>query len=112
MESASTYHELLAELAHKLGFVVYDAQPKDVRHYAKGVGQRGETDRVDANIVTRFVAKEHPALHPFVPPTREQRQLDRLLKRRTKLTRIRGALKQSLKGLAGFASELKSDSTV
>ena len=67
MESTSTYHELLAELAHKLGFVVYVLNPKDVRHYAKGVGQRGKTDRVDANVVARFVAKENPALHPFAP---------------------------------------------
>lgn len=108
MESTSSYHELLAELAHKLGFVVYVLNPKDVRHYAKGIGKRGKTDRVDAEVIARFVAKEHAMLHPFVPPTREQRQLDRLLKRRTKLTRIRGALKQSLKGVSGFASELKS----
>jgi len=108
MESTGTYHELLAGLAHKLGFIVYVLNPKDVRHYAKGVGQRGKTDRVDANVVARFVAKEHPALHPFVPPTREQRQLDQLLKRRTKLTRMRAALKQSLKDLSGFASQLKS----
>ena len=54
------------------------------------------------------MAKEHATLHPFVPPTRQQRQLDRLLRRRTKLTRVRGALKQSLKGLPGFAAELKS----
>ncbi len=108
MESTSTYHELLAELAHKLGFTVYVLNPKDVRHYARGIGQRGKTDRVDAQLIARLVAKEHAALHPFVPPTREQRQLDRLLKRRTKLTRIRGALKQSLKDLSGFASELKS----
>ena len=108
MESTSSYHERLAELAHELGFVVYVLNPKDVRHYAKGVGRRGKTDRVDANVIARFVAKEHTALHPFVPPTREQRQLDRLIRRRTKLTRIRAALRQSLKGLAGFGRELKA----
>ena len=108
MESTSTYHELLAELAHKLGFIVYVLNPKDVRHYAKGIGQRGKTDRVDAQLIARFIANEHARLHPFVPPTPEQRQLERLLKRRTKLTRIRGALKQSLKGLNGFSSELNS----
>jgi len=108
MESTSTYHEPLAELAHKLGFIVYVLNPKDVRHYAKGIGQRGKTDRVDAQLIARFIANEHPRLYPFLPPTPEQRQLDRLLKRRTKLTRIRGALRQSLKGLNGFSSELNS----
>ena len=108
MESTGSYHELLAQLAHTLGFVVYVLNPKDVRHYAKGVGQRGKTDRVDAQLIARFVANEHAKLHAFVPPTPEQRQLDRLLRRRTKLTRIRGALTQSLKGLSGFASDLNS----
>jgi transposase len=108
MEATSTYHELLAQLARKLGLEVYVLNPKDVRHYAKGVGQRAKTDRVDAQLIARFVANEHTRLHLFAPPTPNQRQLDRLLKRRTKLTRIRGALKQSLKGVSGFASELKS----
>lgn len=108
MESTSTYHELVAELAQKLSFIVYVLNPKDVRHYAKGIGQRGKTDRVDAQLIARLIANEHSRLHPFAPPTREQRLLDRLLKRRTKLTRIRGALKQSLHGLTGFSSELNS----
>src|SRR5689334_2314892 len=108
MESTGSYHQLLAELAHKVGLIVYVLNPKDVRFYAKSIGQRGKTDRVDANVIARFVAKEHTALHPFVPPTGQQRQLDRLLRRRTKLIRIRGALQQSLKGLAGFGSQLKS----
>jgi transposase len=107
MESTGSYHERLAELAHKLGFTVYVLNPKDVRNYAKGVGLRAKTDRVDAQLIARYLAKEQGALHPFVPPTAEQRQLARLLKRRTKLVRIRAALKQSLGGVCGFAVELK-----
>ena len=34
MESTGTYHELLANAAHKLGFVVFVLNPKDARHYA------------------------------------------------------------------------------
>jgi transposase len=108
MESTNTYHELLAELAHKLGFTAYVLNPKDIRHYAKGVGLRAKTDRVDAQLIARFLANEHAKLHPFVPPTPEQRQLDRLLKRRAKLRAIRAALIQSLNGLTGFAVELKA----
>jgi transposase len=108
MESTSSYHERLAELAHRLGFTVYVLNPKDVRNYAKGVGLRAKTDRVDAQLIARYLAKEQGALHPFVPPTPEQRQLARLLKRRTKLVRIRGALRQSLQGVSGFTVDLKS----
>jgi len=107
-ESTSSYHELLAELAHKLGFVVFVLNPRDTRHYAKAIGLRGKTDRVDAQLIARMLAREHEKLHPWIPPTAEQRQLDRLLKRRAKLSRIRAALIQSLTGLSDFATELKA----
>ena len=50
MESTGIYNELFANLAHKLGFIVFVLNPKDARHYAKGVGLRGKTDRVDAEL--------------------------------------------------------------
>ena len=49
VESTSSYHELLATLAHKRGFVVYVLNPRDTHHYAKAMGLRGKTDRVDVN---------------------------------------------------------------
>jgi transposase len=103
----SSYHELLAELAQKLGLVVYVLNPKDVLHYAKGVGMRGKTDRVDAQLIARLVDREHEKLHPWIPPTPEQRQIDRLLKRRAKVSGIRVTLNQSVKGLSGFSADLK-----
>ena len=108
MESTGSYHELLAELAHKLGFVVYVLNPKDTRHYAKAMGLRGKTDRVDAELIARLIAHEHERLHRWIPPTPEQRQINRLLKRRAKVSGVRAALTQSFKGLKGFAAELKA----
>jgi transposase len=107
MESTGIYHELFANLAHKLGFTVFVLNPKDARHYAKGVGMRGKTDRVDAELLARMIAHEHTKLHPWVPPTPEQREIDRLIKRRAKLTSLRQALDMSLKGLDGFKTDLK-----
>ena len=108
MESTGSYHELLAELAHKLGFVVYVHNPKDTRHYARAVGLRGKTDRVDAKLIARLIEREHEKLHPWIMPTTEQRQIDRMIKRRAKLSGIRGSLSQSFNGLKGFAAELKA----
>lgn len=108
MESTGIYHEPLAELAHKRGFVVYVLNPKDTRHYAKAMGLRGKTDRVDAELIARMIAHEHAKLHPWIPPTAEQRQIDRLLKRRAKVSRVRAALTKSFKGVNGFAAELKA----
>jgi transposase len=107
MESTGTYHELLANAAHKLGFVVFVLNPKDARHYAKAVGLRGKTDRVDAQLIARLIAHEHTKLHAWIPPTREQREMARLIKRRAKLSSLRQALAMSLKGLDGFAADLK-----
>ena len=108
MESTGIYHELLAELAHQRGFVVYVLNPKDTRHYAKAMGLRGKTDRVDAELIARLIAHEHEKLHSWIPPTAEQRQIDRLLKRRAKVSRIRATLTQSFKDVKGFAAEIKA----
>jgi len=108
LESTSSYHELLAELAHTLGFVVYVLNPKDTHHYAKAMGLRGKTDRVDAQLIARMISHEHQKLHPWIPPTPEQRQIARLLKRRAQLSRVGAALTQSFKDLKGFGRDLKA----
>jgi transposase len=107
VESTGTYHELLAGLAHQLGFLVFLLNPKDTRHYAKAVGLRGKTDRVDAELIARMIAHEHTKLHAWIPPTPEQRELDRLIKRRATLISLRGALEMSLHELDGFGADLK-----
>jgi transposase len=108
IESTGIYHELFANAAHQLGFIVFVLNPKDARHYAKAVGQRGKTDRVDAELIARMIAHEHTKLHAWIPPTPEQREMARLLKRRAKLSSLRQALGMSLKGLDGFAADLKA----
>jgi transposase len=108
VESTSTYHELFAETAHQLGFRVFLLNPKDTRHYAKAVGLRGKTDRVDAELIARMIAHEHAKLHVWNPPTPQQREIDRLIKRRATLISLREAVEMSLHDLGGFADELKA----
>jgi len=107
MESTGSYHELLAELAHKAGLQVFVINPRDLRRYAQGVGRRAKTDRVDAEVIARYIDREHGGLHPYVVPTKEQRTLARLLRRRAKLVQIKGSLAQSLRGLSVLHHELK-----
>ena len=108
LESTGTYHELLADLAHAHGHTVYLLNPLETRHYAKAMGARAKTDRVDATLLARLVAQEHRALRPYTPPTVTQRQLDRLIRRRAKLVRIKGMLKLTMSTLGGFASDVKA----
>ena len=108
VESTGSYHELFAEAAHQLGFLVFLLNPKDTRHYAKAVGLRGKTDRVDAELIARMIAHEHTKLHAWVPPTPQQREMDRLIKRRATLVALREAAAMSLHELDGFAADLKA----
>jgi len=105
LEATGCYHEALADLAYACGLTVFVLNPKDVRHYAKGVGQRGKTDRVDAQVIARFVANEHAHLHAYIAASPQQRALERLLKRRARLVTISGSLKQSLAGLSVLRRE-------
>jgi transposase len=107
LEATSTYHEVLADLAHSTGLRVYVLNPKDVHRYAKGVGLRAKTDRVDATLIARYIAHEHSQLKLYHPASPEQRQLQRLLTRRAKLSRCRAGVQQSLHGLPGLKTPLR-----
>lgn len=106
MESTGGYHELLAELAHTAGFEVFVINPRDLRRYAQGLGRRGKTDRIDAEVIARYVAKEHGELHAYVLPSKEQRTLTRLIARRAKLVSIKGTVTQSLRDLPSMRREV------
>jgi transposase len=108
VESTGSYHELFADAAHKLGFLVFLLNPKDTHHYAKAVGLRGKTDRVDAELIARMIAHEHTNLHAWIPPTPQQREIDRLIKRRATLISLREAVEMSLHELGGFGDDLKA----
>jgi transposase len=106
LESTGAYHQLLADLAHAAGMTVYVLNPRDVKKYAEGVGQRGKTDRLDAEVIARYVAREHDQLHAYVPHSAAQRRLEQLLKRRSKLVTLQVALAQSWRGVTGVKREV------
>jgi transposase len=108
LESTGGYHELLAVLAHAAGFIVYLLNPKDVRHYAHALGARAKTDRVDAQLIARFIAHEHERLHHWQPPTPVQRHIDTLLKRRAALVRSQGAIRQTMEHVAGLKAKTRT----
>ncbi len=108
LESTGCYHELLADLAHAQGYIVFLLNPLDTRHYARAMGNRAKTDRVDAELIARFIEQEHSRLRPYTPPSANQRKLDRLIRRRAKIVRIKSSLKLTMLNLSGFATELKA----
>lgn len=108
LESTGGYHELLADLAHAQGHTVFLLNPLDTRYYAKAMGNRAKTDRVDAALIARLIEQEHTHLRPYTPPTANQRRLDQLIRRRAKIVRIKNSLKLTMLNLSGFATELKA----
>ncbi|MDF0667725.1 MAG: transposase [Nitrospira sp.] len=53
---------MLAALAQAHGSTVFLLNPLDTRHYAKAMGNRAKTDRVDAELIARLIAQEHTPL--------------------------------------------------
>ncbi len=99
MEATGIYHRLLAHLAHAAGMVVYVLNPQTLKHYARAIGQRGKTDRIDAQMIARYVVHEQTKLRMWQPPRPAADALTRLLVRRLALVRAREALCQSLSGM-------------
>lgn len=93
MEATGCYYQNLADLAHGLGLQVYVLNPRDLYHYAKGVGMRAKTDRVDAALIARFLAHEADRLRPYEPATAQQRKMDQLLRRRATTVTLKTALR-------------------
>jgi transposase len=107
LESTGRYHERLALAAHAKGFTVYLLNPRDVRHYARGMGMRGKTDRLDAQILARYAAHERTELRAWVPLSPELSRLDELVRRRGMLVKHHGAMKQSALDCAELRALMK-----
>jgi transposase len=96
LESTGSYHLQLAQLAYEHGLRVYVLNPRDIKRYAQGLGQRGKTDRLDARVIARFVEREHQQLRAWRPLSAAQQKLSDLLGQRALLQKHYGATKQSL----------------
>ena len=104
MEATGRLHQLLADLAAARGHVVYVLNPKHVASYAKGLGQRGKTDPLDAAVIARYLHRERDRLHPYAPPSALQRTLRDLISQRAGVVRHCTALKQSFAATANEAN--------
>jgi transposase len=100
MEATGIHHRLLASMAYAAGLRVYVFNPHALKHYAKGIRQRGKTDAVDAAMIARYTQHELPNLRPWEPPTPATDQLSQLLQRRHRLVEAKKSLMQSLSGVA------------
>ena len=99
VEPTSGYEQALVAFAYAQGWQVSLPNPRHVRDWAKGMGQRAKTDRQDALLLARYGAAYQPA--PQAPLAQEVSELDSLLKRRQDLEQLLQQEQNRLQEMAG-----------
>ncbi len=79
LEATGTYGDALATWLHDAGHVVSVVNPAIIHAYARTQLARSKTDRIDADLIARFTATQHPVA--WTPPALEIRQLQALVRR-------------------------------
>ena len=98
VEPTSGYELALVAFAYEQGWQVSLPNPRHVRNWAKGIGQRAKTDRQDALLLARYGAACQPAAQ--APLAQEVSELDSLLKRRQDLEQMLQQEKNRLQEMA------------
>jgi transposase len=83
IEATGGYEAALVAYAYAQDWLVSMPNAKQVRDWAKGVGYRGKSDRIDAKILAHYGAERRPKPRPQL--AEEVSELDSLLKRRADL---------------------------
>lgn len=96
IEATGRCHRALADLAAREGRTVFVLNPRDVHYYARSIGQRGKTDRMDACLIARYVAHEKDHLRAYTVPPAALSAIETLLNQRAQVTASCVALRQSL----------------
>lgn len=118
MESTNVYWEDLAHFCQQKGATVSVVNPRLIKGYAKAVGLRGKTDKLDAALIARYAAKEQPEAWKAPPPlfrklllrVRQNEHMKTLLaaeRTRSKMLRDGDALASNARHIAFLKDEIK-----
>lgn len=88
-ESTGGYERLSAWFLLQEGKTVSIVNPGRVRDYARSMGQLAKTDRIDADMITRYAEVAHPK--PTDPPSVDHRKLSAIVDRRQQLIEMQVA---------------------
>lgn len=94
LEATGGYEREVAVALVLAGLPVAVVNPRQVRDFAKSIGQLAKTDRVDAGVIALFGERVRP--QPRGVPEAEVRELDALVTRRVQLTEMITAEKNRL----------------
>lgn len=98
MEATGNYHEEVACTLCEAGFEVVVANPARTHYFAKSLGKRVKTDKVDAQMLAQFGEFQGDSQVRFTPPSPEMRRFKTLIRMRHDLVQTRAGAKARLKG--------------
>ena len=99
LEATGGYEALAVGALGAAGLPVVVTNPRQVRAFARAVGQLAKTDRLDARVLARFGVQVQPEARPL--PEAAVQLLDALLGRRRQLLAMLTAEKNRLERAAG-----------
>jgi len=85
LEATGPYHEIVAESLFEAGCRVFVVNPARTRDFAKSLGRKTKTDRVDAGVLARYGLERHIELKAWAPPPPQYRRLRTLQMRKQAL---------------------------
>ena len=91
LEATGGLERALLQALRAAGLPVVLVNPRQVRDFAKALGQLAKTDRLDARVLAHFAAAIEPPLRPL--KASEDTDLDALMGRRNQLSDMLGAEK-------------------
>ncbi|HEX7374482.1 MAG TPA: IS110 family transposase [Steroidobacteraceae bacterium] len=83
LEATGGFESALAATLAQVQLPVVVVNPRQVRQFARALGQLAKTDRIDAAVLVQFGQQAQPAVRPL--PDEQTRLLDALLTRRQQL---------------------------
>ena len=83
LEATGGFEATAAAALGGAGLPLVVVNPAQVRHYAQALGRRAKTDRIDAEVIARFVAATRPEIRPL--PDAEMRLLAEMVARRRQI---------------------------
>lgn len=99
IEASGGYQRRIGSALMQAGLSVSIVNPRQVRDFARGIGQLAKTDSVDALVLARFAQQVQPRIQPL--PSKEEQLLQELVARRQQLTIMRTAETNRLKQAVG-----------
>lgn len=108
LESTGRYSRLVCQLAHAAGYSVYLLNALDVHHYGKALGQRGKTDRLDAQLIAQYLAHQIMQLRPWQPTPEGIEKLRGLIRCRAQVVQAGVKLKMAMQDTPWLSKQIKA----